>query len=57
MIELNRRAMRQLPGNARLDIIRRIALFEEPGALDQVARLAREWLSQHLRPVPPANRH
>lgn len=52
MIELNRRAMRQLPGNARLDIIRHIALFEEPGALEQVARLAREWLSQHLRPVP-----
>ena len=57
VIELNRRAMRQLPGNARLDIIRRIALFEEPRALEQVARLAREWLSQHLRPVPPANRH
>ena len=56
MIELNRRAMRQLPGNARLEI-RRIALFEEPGAPEQVAQLAREWLSQHLRPAAPANRH
>ena len=27
--------MRQLPGNARLEIIRCIALFEEPGALEQ----------------------
>jgi dienelactone hydrolase len=24
-------------------------LFEEPGALDEVARLAREWFAQHLR--------
>jgi hypothetical protein len=56
-MELNRRAMRQLPGNARLEIIRRMALFEEPGELEQVARLAREWLSQHLRPVLQANRH
>jgi putative phosphoribosyl transferase len=23
-------------------------LFEEPGALDQVARLAGEWLARHL---------
>ena len=23
-------------------------LFEEPGALDEVARLAREWFGRHL---------
>jgi putative phosphoribosyl transferase len=23
-------------------------LFEEPGALDEVARLAREWFQRHL---------
>ena len=23
-------------------------LFEEPGALDEVARLAREWFERHL---------
>jgi hypothetical protein len=26
-------------------------LFEEPGALDQVARLAREWFRRHLVPA------
>jgi hypothetical protein len=28
-------------------------LFEEPGALDEVARLAREWFERHLAPVEP----
>jgi putative phosphoribosyl transferase len=26
-------------------------LFEEPGALDEVARLAREWFENHLAPA------
>jgi hypothetical protein len=26
-------------------------LFEEPGALDEVARLARDWFHRHLIPV------
>ena len=26
-------------------------LFEEPGALDEVARLAREWFVRHLAPA------
>jgi hypothetical protein len=26
-------------------------LFEEPGALDEVARLARNWFQRHLIPV------
>jgi hypothetical protein len=45
-------------GEARLEIIPGAShLFEEPEALEQVARLAREWFSQHLRPAPQANRH
>jgi putative phosphoribosyl transferase len=58
VIELNRQAMRRLPSEARLEIIPGAShLFEEPGTLDQVARLATEWFSQHLRPAPRANRH
>jgi putative phosphoribosyl transferase len=26
-------------------------LFEEPGTLEEVARLARDWLVQHLAPM------
>ncbi|HSD40710.1 MAG TPA: alpha/beta hydrolase [Burkholderiales bacterium] len=28
-------------------------LFEEPGALDEVARLATTWFTRHLAPAPP----
>ena len=27
-------------------------MFEEPGALDQVARLAREWFERYLASAP-----
>ena len=58
VIEINRQAMGQLSGEARLEIIPGAShLFEEPGALEQVARLAREWFSQHLRSARQANRH
>ena len=44
VIELNERAMERLTGEARLEIIPRAThLFEEPGALEQVAKLARDW--------------
>jgi pimeloyl-ACP methyl ester carboxylesterase len=50
VIELNRRAMELLPGEARLEIVPRAThLFEEPGTLEQVAHLARDWFSRHLR--------
>jgi pimeloyl-ACP methyl ester carboxylesterase len=53
VIELNRKAMEQIPGETRLDIIPGAThLFEEPGALEEVARLARDWFVHHLRPVP-----
>jgi putative phosphoribosyl transferase len=49
--ELNRRAARNLAG-ARLEIIPGAThLFEEPGALEQVAGLARNWFLRHLRRV------
>ncbi|GII21411.1 dienelactone hydrolase family protein [Planosporangium mesophilum] len=52
VIELNRQAQRELPGETRLDIIPGAThLFEEAGALEEVARLAREWFLEHLRPV------
>ena len=49
VIDLNRAALVQLRSEARLVIVPGAThLFEEPGALDQVARLAREWFERHL---------
>jgi pimeloyl-ACP methyl ester carboxylesterase len=49
VIDLNRRAMLKLAAPARLEIVTGAThLFEEPGALDQVARLARDWFVEHL---------
>jgi dienelactone hydrolase len=54
VIELNREAMKQLAGESRLEIVPGAThLFEEPGALEYVAHLAREWFQRHLLPVPP----
>jgi putative phosphoribosyl transferase len=51
--DLNRRAMQELGGETTLAIVPAAShLFEEPGALEQVARLAREWFLDHLQPVP-----
>jgi putative phosphoribosyl transferase len=53
VIELNRRAARKPAGETRLEIVPGAThLFEEPGALEQVAGLARGWFLRHLRPVP-----
>jgi putative phosphoribosyl transferase len=47
--DLNRQALQQLPGPARLTIIPGAThLFEEPGTLDEVARLAADWFASHL---------
>jgi putative phosphoribosyl transferase len=51
VLALNRSAMAQLPrqGEHRLEIIPGAThLFEEPGALDSVATLARDWFLEHL---------
>jgi putative phosphoribosyl transferase len=52
VIELNREALARLPCEKRLAIIPGAThLFEEPGALEEVARLAREWFERHLAPA------
>lgn len=50
VVELNRQALEQMPpGIGRLEIVPRAThLFEEPGALEEVTRLAREWFVRHL---------
>jgi hypothetical protein len=48
----NRIALPQLGGEKRLVIVPGAThLFEEPGALDEVARLARRWFERHLLPT------
>jgi len=50
VIDLNRRAMARMTAPLQLEIIPRAThLFEEPGTLEQVARLARDWFVRHLR--------
>jgi dienelactone hydrolase len=49
VLELNRRALAQLRCEKKLEIVPGAThLFEEPGALDEVARLAAEWFRRHL---------
>jgi dienelactone hydrolase len=49
VIQLNRQAFAQLRCEKRLAIIPGAShLFEEPGALDEVALLARDWFERHL---------
>jgi putative phosphoribosyl transferase len=51
VIELNRQALAQLRVEARLVIIPGAThLFEESGALDQVAAYARQWFERHFMP-------
>jgi pimeloyl-ACP methyl ester carboxylesterase len=49
VLELNREALARLRGEKRLVVVPNAThLFEEPGALSQVARLATEWFAQYL---------
>jgi dienelactone hydrolase len=49
VLELNRQALRMLAGPSRLEIVPGAThLFEEPGALERVAVLARDWFLGHL---------
>ena len=53
VIELNRLALAQLRGKAKLRIVPQAThLFEEPGALEEVGRLALEWLSTYFGAAP-----
>jgi putative phosphoribosyl transferase len=56
VVDLNREAVRALGGEARLVIVPGAThLFEEPGALIEVAHLARDWFLGHLRRPAPAD--
>ncbi|MCW3057257.1 MAG: phosphoribosyl transferase [Solirubrobacterales bacterium] len=49
VLALNRAAQRQLGGPSELAVVPGAThLFAEPGALEQVSRLAIEWLDRHL---------
>jgi putative phosphoribosyl transferase len=49
VLQLNRRAMARMRSETALEIVPGAThLFEEPGALEQVARLARGWFVRHL---------
>lgn len=50
VLDLNRRAILRLAGEAHLAVVPNAThLFEEPGTLEQVAELARDWLVRYLR--------
>lgn len=51
VLELNEQAQAQLRCENRLEVVPGAThLFEEPGALDEVADLARDWFTSHLVP-------
>jgi len=55
VIGMNRSALAQLRCEKRLEIVPGAThLFEEPGTLERVAVLAREWFVQHLGTVSAA---
>ena len=50
VLELNRAAMVRMQAETRLEIVPGAShLFEEPGTLEVVARLARDWFLRHLK--------
>jgi len=51
VIDLNKHAMAQMSAPVRLEIVPGAThLFEEPGTLEEVARLARDWFVRYLSP-------
>ena len=49
VLRLNRQAQAALAGESRLEIVPGAGhLFEEPGALERVAALTRDWFERHL---------
>jgi pimeloyl-ACP methyl ester carboxylesterase len=50
VIDLNKEAMKHLLVEKRLEIVPGAShLFEEPGKLEEVAKLATGWFSKHFR--------
>jgi pimeloyl-ACP methyl ester carboxylesterase len=55
VLQANRDAAAQMIAPHRVEVVPGAGhLFEEPGALDQVARLAGSWFAQHLADARPA---
>jgi pimeloyl-ACP methyl ester carboxylesterase len=53
VIQMNEEARDQMRTEVRLEIVPGAThLFEEPGALEQVAMLARDWFLEHLALAP-----
>ena len=51
VLALNRQAMAAMRAEVRLEVVPGAThLFEEPGTLEQVAALARDWFKGHLAP-------
>jgi len=51
VIELNHAAMQNMRATVELAVVHRAThLFEEPGALDQVQRLALDWFTRYIDP-------
>ena len=49
VLDLNRKALAEMSGEKELKIVPRAThLFEEPGALEAVAEVAKEWFSRYL---------
>jgi dienelactone hydrolase len=49
VLDLNRRAMARMSAPVALEVVPGAShLFEEPGTLEEVARLARDWFNRHL---------
>lgn len=49
VIGMNKRAMAEMEAETKLEIVPGAThLFEEPGTLDKVAELARDWFKRHL---------
>ncbi len=55
VLALNRAALEYLPGVRRLEVVAGAThLFDEPGTLDEVTRLAGDWFIEHLAGGAPA---
>src|SRR5207237_8052017 len=51
VIDLNEQARAQMKCECKIDIVSGAThLFEEPGALEQVAKLASDWFVKHIGP-------
>ena len=61
ILEINRQAQALLRGPKELVVISGAThLFTEPGAIEEVARLATQWFNRHLHPAahtPAGDRH